>query len=67
MVAVPDGDAGSVCEALKARGVLVRFFKQAGMEDKLRITVGTPEQNDDLLKAWDEAERDSEFGIRNSE
>ena len=27
-----------------------RYFKQPGLEDKLRITVGSPEQNDTLLQ-----------------
>lgn len=56
MVAVPGGKAEPVGEALKARDVLVRYFKQpAVMNDKLRITVGSPEQNEKLLKAWDDA------------
>jgi histidinol-phosphate aminotransferase len=29
----------------------VRYFRLPGLEDKLRITVGTPEQNDRLLAA----------------
>ncbi|GAB4530400.1 MAG: histidinol-phosphate transaminase [Pleurocapsa sp.] len=36
---------------LKARGILVRYFKQPGLDDKLRITVGTEEQNQILLQA----------------
>jgi histidinol-phosphate aminotransferase len=36
---------------LKARGILVRFFDVAGLDDKLRITVGTPEDTDALLAA----------------
>ncbi|MGI0493132.1 histidinol-phosphate transaminase [Alkalinema pantanalense CENA528] len=37
--------------ALKDRGILVRYFKQPGLDDKLRITVGTDEQNQTLLEA----------------
>lgn len=37
--------------ALKQRGILVRYFKQSGLEDKLRITVGTEAQNQMLLEA----------------
>jgi histidinol-phosphate aminotransferase len=56
LVAVPGGKAEPVGEALKARNVLVRYFKQpAVMSDKLRITVGSPEQNAKLLAAWDES------------
>ena len=37
-------------QMLKERGILVRYFKQPRLEDKLRITVGTPEQNAALFK-----------------
>jgi len=37
-------------EILKQRGILVRYFKQPRLTDKLRITVGTPEQNAALIK-----------------
>lgn len=40
-------------EGLKVRGVLVRFFDKAGLNDKLRITIGTPEENGALLDALD--------------
>jgi histidinol-phosphate aminotransferase len=46
--------AAAVYEELKTRGILVRYFKLPGLDDKLRITVGTPEQNDALLKAIEE-------------
>jgi histidinol-phosphate aminotransferase len=36
---------------LKARGILVRYFNHSGLEDKLRITVGTDEQNQILIEA----------------
>ena len=41
--------AGDLYEALKARGILVRYFKQPRLDDKLRITVGTDEQNAALV------------------
>lgn len=47
----PEGNAESIYLALKERGILVRYFKQAGLEDKLRITVGTDEQNQALIEA----------------
>ncbi|NJM68726.1 MAG: histidinol-phosphate transaminase [Scytonema sp. RU_4_4] len=47
----PEGNAESVYLALKERGILVRYFKQPGLEDKLRITVGTDEQNQTLMEA----------------
>lgn len=47
----PQGEAGAIYRALKGRGILVRFFDQPGISDRLRITVGRPEENDALLKA----------------
>jgi histidinol-phosphate aminotransferase len=43
--------AGELYESLKARGILVRYFNSPGINDRLRITVGTPEQNNALLAA----------------
>jgi len=64
MVAVPGGSAGSpppatsrggdgraAFEALKARGVLVRYFNEDPLRDKLRITVGTEQEDSALLAA----------------
>ncbi len=45
------GDGGALYEALKARGILVRYFNQPRLDDKLRITVGTDEQNAALIDA----------------
>jgi histidinol-phosphate aminotransferase len=47
----PKGNAEQIYLALKERGILVRYFKQPGLEDKLRITVGTDEQNQMLVEA----------------
>lgn len=46
--------AALLYEALKARGVLVRYFDKAGLRDKLRISIGTREDDDALLAALDE-------------
>lgn len=43
-----------VYEGLRARGVLVRHFDKPRIADFCRITVGSPQQNDALLKALDE-------------
>lgn len=40
--------------ALKVRRILVRYFKHPRLDDKLRITVGTPEQDDRLLAELDD-------------
>jgi histidinol-phosphate aminotransferase len=48
--------AGEVFDGLKARGVLVRSFHEKGgrLASQLRITIGTPAENDELLQALDE-------------
>ena len=46
----PQGNAEDLFLQLKTQGILVRYFKQPGLEDKLRITVGTEEQNQTLLQ-----------------
>jgi len=43
--------AAGVYQTLKDQDILVRYFEQDRLRDKLRITVGTPEQNDALLNA----------------
>lgn len=47
-------EAKAVYEALAQRDIYVRYFALPGLEDRLRITVGTPEQNDRLLDALEE-------------
>jgi histidinol-phosphate aminotransferase len=42
-------DAPGLYAALKARGILVRYFDAPRLHDKLRITVGTAAQNSQLL------------------
>lgn len=45
----PQNNAESLYLKLKQKGILVRYFKQPGLENKLRITVGTDEQNQMLI------------------
>jgi histidinol-phosphate aminotransferase len=47
----PEGRAAALYEALKQRGIFVRYFDDAPLEDKLRITIGAPTENDALLGA----------------
>jgi len=51
LATITQPSAESVYRALKARNILVRYFKQPRLTDSLRITIGTPEQNDTLLGA----------------
>ncbi len=53
---VPDGrghSAADLYRGLKAGGILVRHFETPRLADCLRITIGTPEQNDALLHGLD--------------
>ncbi len=46
----PEGrPAAGVLEKLRARGILVRHFKDPGLDAFLRISVGTDEQMDEIL------------------
>lgn len=47
----PNGNAEAIYLGLKERGILVRYFNHSGLENQLRITVGTPEQNQTLVEA----------------
>jgi len=43
--------ASEIYDKLAQSNIYVRHFDLPGLEDKLRISVGTPEQNDKLLSA----------------
>jgi histidinol-phosphate aminotransferase len=58
LAAVPGGDGQACYEGLKRRGVLVRWWNLPRLADKLRITVGTPEENDALLAALEEMKKE---------
>jgi histidinol-phosphate aminotransferase len=47
----PAHDAAWLAAGLRDRGVLVRHFKQARIDDYLRISVGTPAQCEQLISA----------------
>lgn len=47
----PQQDAAELAARLREQGVIVRHFKQARIAQFLRITIGTPEQNQALLDA----------------
>ena len=48
-------EARPLYDAMKAGGVLVRFFDKPGLSDKLRITVGSPQENDAMFAALEAA------------
>lgn len=48
------GDASEIFEKLKERQIFVRYFPYDGLRDKLRITIGTPSENDKLIEALKE-------------
>lgn len=49
LAAAPDGDGKGAYLGLKAQGILVRYFDKPGLQDKIRITVGTSQENNALL------------------
>jgi histidinol-phosphate aminotransferase len=51
LVRVTAGGARSLYTSLLNRGIMVRYSAQPPLQDYLRITVGTPNQNDKLLGA----------------
>ncbi len=51
LVTPPNNNAEAIYLALKERDILVRYFKQPELSDKLRITVGTESQNQSLIEA----------------
>jgi histidinol-phosphate aminotransferase len=46
--------AEALYQGLKAHGILVRWFNQPRLQNALRISIGTPEENDRLLAAVSE-------------
>ncbi|MEM1444634.1 MAG: histidinol-phosphate transaminase [Planctomycetota bacterium] len=47
-------EAEAIYLGLKQRDILIRYFKTPSLADRLRITVGTPEQNQQLLTGLDD-------------
>ncbi|WP_282368994.1 histidinol-phosphate transaminase [Pseudomonas sp. PS02290] len=47
----PQHDAAALAAKVREQGVIVRHFKQARIAQFLRITIGTPEQNQALVDA----------------
>jgi histidinol-phosphate aminotransferase len=53
-----NSEAAEIYEKLIQQNIFVRYFSYLRLEDKLRITIGTPEQNDKLLSALKEIVKD---------
>lgn len=51
LLVTPPCNAQKLQQNLRAKNILIRYFNEPGLKDKLRITVGTPEQNQRLLSA----------------
>jgi histidinol-phosphate aminotransferase len=47
-------DAAELKMALERRGILIRYYRTPGLQDCIRISVGTPEQNGRVLAALQE-------------
>jgi histidinol-phosphate aminotransferase len=45
----PDGNGRAAYLGLKAQGILVRYFDRSGLTDKIRITIGTSQENNALI------------------
>ena len=56
---VPGGTGQGWYEGLKARGILVRWWNLPRLADKLRITIGTPEENDAFLAAAERMKKEA--------
>ena len=50
LVTPPDNQAEAIYQSLKQQDILVRYFNLPGLDNKLRITVGTEAQNQKLLQ-----------------
>jgi histidinol-phosphate aminotransferase len=49
LTTVPGGDGKAFYLGLKQQGILIRFFDKPGLRDKIRITIGTGQENDAML------------------
>ncbi len=58
LVRPPGGNAQQVHQSLKDRRILVRYFNSPKLEDRLRITIGTDEQNAAIIGALTELKED---------
>ncbi len=50
LVKPPEKSAYFLYKSLKAQQIMIRYFNEPGLDDKLRITVGTPQQNRQMVE-----------------
>ncbi len=51
LVRPPRAQAREIYEGLKERGILIRYFQQPRLDDKLRISIGSADDNAQLVRA----------------
>jgi histidinol-phosphate aminotransferase len=49
LVTVPGGRGREIYNGLKRQGILIRHFEEKSLADKIRITIGTSQENNALL------------------
>ena len=49
LAGIPGGNGKAAYQGLKAKGILVRYFDSPGLTDKIRITIGTANENNALI------------------
>jgi len=54
LVCPPRAQAREIYEGLKKRGILIRYFQQPKLDDKLRIGIGTADDNAQLVRVLGE-------------
>ncbi len=57
LVRPPHKNAKTIYTTLKQQGILIRYFDEEMLRDKLRITVGTNEENQELVDALEQFKR----------
>ncbi|MEX2431216.1 MAG: histidinol-phosphate transaminase [Dehalococcoidia bacterium] len=52
---VPDGQGRAVYEGMARRGVFVRYYGSQALRDFVRVSIGTPEQTERIVRAFAES------------
>lgn len=54
LMRLASGRGRELKQALEQQGILIRYFDKPGLRDCVRVSIGTPEQNDRFLEALQE-------------